>query len=83
MVESDAPWCEIRPSSAAYPLVATKYKGVAKEKYQPETMPDSMVKSRNEPFCCIQVLEVIAALHQQNLEEVSEIIFRNTNSVFG
>lgn len=83
MVESDAPWCEIRPSSAAHPLLATKFKGVAKEKYQPDTMLDTMVKGRNEPFACRQVLEAIAALHQRDLEEVAEIVFETTDRIFG
>jgi TatD DNase family protein len=46
MVESDAPWCEIRPSHAGFAHIQTKVKAMAKEKHS----PDHCVKSRNEPL---------------------------------
>ncbi|CAG8679749.1 3760_t:CDS:2, partial [Funneliformis mosseae] len=56
MIETDAPWCDIRPTHASY-----KYLTLPEEKkllYQPTTRKkekfilNSMVKGRNEP-CCI------------------------------
>lgn len=47
MIESDAPWCEIRKSHAGYQYVNTHFTTVAKEKYLDSL--DVFVKSRNEP----------------------------------
>ncbi|PJF18114.1 Deoxyribonuclease tatD [Paramicrosporidium saccamoebae] len=79
MVESDAPWCEIRPSHAGFSHIQTKFKALNKEKHDPE-MP---VKSRNEPFAARQVLEVLSSLHQQPLESIAELIHTNSTRVFG
>ena len=50
MVESDAPWCEVRPSHAGHRHVQTIIKGVVKERY--DASADQIVKGRNEPFSC-------------------------------
>ena len=78
MVESDAPWCEIRPSHASHSLIQTKVRGVAKEKYN----PDFMVKSRNEPIASLQVLEILSALHKLPIEDLAKVIYGNTLKVF-
>jgi Tat protein secretion system quality control protein TatD with DNase activity len=44
--------------------------------------PEHLVKSRNEPCCTRQVLEVIAALHQIEIEEAARIIYENTVKMF-
>lgn len=78
MIESDAPWCEIRPSSAAARFLQTIPKAVAKEKHDPQYT----VKSRNEPYACLQVLEVLSGLHGVPIEDLSMQIFETTASVF-
>lgn len=45
MIETDCPWCEVRPTHAAAKHVITSFPSVKKEKWQ----PDHMVKGRNEP----------------------------------
>lgn len=47
LIETDAPWCEIRPSHAGYAFISkeNQYLSTKKEKWK----PDHMVKSRNEP----------------------------------
>lgn len=45
MIETDAPYCEIRNSSAGSQYVKTKFKSIKKEKWS----PDMLVKGRNEP----------------------------------
>ena len=45
MIETDCPWCEIRPTHASHKHIKTSFKSVKKEKWQ----PDSMVKGRSEP----------------------------------
>ena len=45
MLETDCPWCEVRPTHAGAKFIKTTYPTVKKEKWQ----PSSMVKGRNEP----------------------------------
>lgn len=48
LLETDAPWCEIRPSHAGYKYILKEHlnvQSVKKEKWN----PDCMVKNRNEP----------------------------------
>jgi len=79
MVESDAPWCEIRASHAVHSFVKTKLPTKAKEKHS----SDCGVKSRNEPIASLQVLECIAALKDIKVEELADRIYSTTVSVFG
>jgi TatD DNase family protein len=79
MVESDAPWCEVRPSHASFPLLLTPLP-VAKSKEKHSF--DHPVKGRNEPMSCTQVLEVIAALHSISFRDLADTIYDNTRAVF-
>ena len=45
MLETDFPWCEVRPTHAGARFIKTIYPTVKKEKWQ----AGSMVKGRNEP----------------------------------
>lgn len=45
MIETDCPWCEVRPRHAGFSLIKTQFSSVKKEKWQ----SGSMIKSRNEP----------------------------------
>eukprot|EP01129_Flabellula_baltica_P011044 TRINITY_DN4755_c0_g1_i2.p1 TRINITY_DN4755_c0_g1~~TRINITY_DN4755_c0_g1_i2.p1 ORF type:complete len:349 (+),score=67.14 TRINITY_DN4755_c0_g1_i2:156-1049(+) len=78
MIETDAPWCQIRPSHAASKHIQTKFQSKDKKKF----VEGTMVKGRNEPACLVQVLEVISALKEVPLEEAKSIIYQNTTKVF-
>jgi TatD DNase family protein len=82
-IETDGPWCEIRPSHAS-----SKYlkedgpdvpKGVKKEKFQ----KGLMVKGRNEPVMIVQVAHVIAKVKGVSIEEVCEAAWKNSVTMFG
>lgn len=45
LLETDCPWCEIRPSHSGFKYIKTRYPSIKKEKWK----PDSQIKSRNEP----------------------------------
>jgi TatD DNase family protein len=46
LLETDAPWCEVRPSHAGHSLIKSKPPASVKKEKWVET---AMVKSRNEP----------------------------------
>ncbi|XP_017778940.1 PREDICTED: putative deoxyribonuclease TATDN1 [Nicrophorus vespilloides] len=80
MIETDCPWCEIRPSHAGYQLIPkdSQMVSVKKEKWR----EDAMVKSRNEPANITQVLNVIAAVKKVDSQELADQILENTNKLF-
>lgn len=80
MIESDAPWCDIRKSHAGYPLAKTYFNAVDKAKYNAED--DLIVKSRNEPLATRQVLEIIADLHSTPVEAAAELIYSTSTGIF-
>lgn len=70
-IETDGPWCDMRPShaSAAFTKDAPELpKAVKKEKWSAEFM----VKGRNEPCAITQVAHAVAAVKGVSVEEVCE-----------
>lgn len=85
MLETDGPWCEIRPSHASHqqfiknrddPLVP--FKAVKKEKFQ----PGLMVKGRCEPCSIVAVAHVIAGVKNVPTEQVAQHAWDNTQKLF-
>lgn len=80
-VETDGPWCEIRPSHASAKYLdgaPTLPKAVKKEKWA----PGLMVKGRNEPCTIPLVAHVIARVKEVPVEEVCEAAWRNSIRMF-
>ncbi|KZZ92359.1 deoxyribonuclease tatD [Ascosphaera apis ARSEF 7405] len=70
-LETDGPWCEIRPSHASFKFTAgapALPKAVKKEKWT----KGCMVKGRNEPCSIAHVAQVVAAVKGIPVEEVCE-----------
>lgn len=70
-VETDGPWCEIRPSHASSKYLhdaAPLPKAVKKERWQ----KGCMIKGRNEPVAIANVAHVIARVKGISVEEVCE-----------
>jgi TatD DNase family protein len=74
LLETDAPWCEVKRTHAGAELVRTKWKSVKAAKYTPQTgnaetsvdgdvdvEEEVLVKGRCEPCQMTQVAEVVAA----------------------
>ncbi|EAU34598.1 conserved hypothetical protein [Aspergillus terreus NIH2624] len=81
-IETDGPWCEIRPShaSAKYLEGAPPLpKAVKKEKWQ----KGCMIKGRNEPAAIAHVAHVIAQVKGITVEEVCEAAWNNSIRMFG
>ncbi|PSN63860.1 deoxyribonuclease tatD [Corynespora cassiicola Philippines] len=81
-IETDGPWCEMRPShaSAKYLKDAPPLpKAVKKEKWT----KGAMVKGRNEPATIPHVAYAIAQIKEITVEEVCEATWRNSIRMFG
>lgn len=84
-LETDGPWCEIRPSHAAsawlkdWPGNGVEAKAVKKEKW----VEGAMVKGRNEPCEIGKVAWVVAGVKGVPVEEVVEAAWRNSVRMFG
>ncbi|SMQ55678.1 unnamed protein product [Zymoseptoria tritici ST99CH_1A5] len=81
-IETDGPWCEMRPSHASAKFLGEAPelpKAVKKEKWNEECM----VKGRNEPCAISQVAYAIAAVKGVPVEEVCEAAWNNSIRMFG
>lgn len=78
MIETDAPWCEIKRTHPSFKYVQTQFPCVKKEKFE----IGKCVKSRYEPCHIVQVLEVIAGHLGLDINEVGEACYANTMKVF-
>ncbi|PVI07795.1 deoxyribonuclease tatD [Periconia macrospinosa] len=81
-IETDGPWCEMRPShaSAAYLKDAPPLpKAVKKEKF----VKGAMVKGRNEPATIPHVAYAIAGIKGISVEEVCDAAWKNSIKMFG
>ncbi|KAI8064775.1 hypothetical protein BC940DRAFT_305351 [Gongronella butleri] len=87
MIETDGPWCDIRPTHASYAHLSK----VPKEElalYHPESKKKEKftagcaVKSRCEPCATGAVLHVVASVRNEDPAELAEAIWENTQRVF-
>ncbi|GJQ66530.1 hypothetical protein Trydic_g4516 [Trypoxylus dichotomus] len=64
LLETDCPWCEIRPSHAGYQYILKEHQYVStkKEKWK----SDCMIKSRNEPSNIRQVLDIVSKVKNED-----------------
>lgn len=79
MIETDCPYCDIKPTHASYKHVRTFFESKKKERFE----DTKQVKGRNEPQNIVQVLEVIAAVKgEEDLDHLASQIYENTCNVF-
>ncbi|WFC99627.1 hypothetical protein MYAM1_002372 [Malassezia yamatoensis] len=90
MLETDAPWCDLRPTHASAtfleqfrkedPHLAQRYSPL---RLKPERWSASAaVKGRNEPCNIGEVAAVVARLHNIRLHDLAEHAFRNATRLF-
>eukprot|EP01012_Entosiphon_sulcatum_P063073 TRINITY_DN9000_c0_g1_i1.p2 TRINITY_DN9000_c0_g1~~TRINITY_DN9000_c0_g1_i1.p2 ORF type:complete len:336 (-),score=60.77 TRINITY_DN9000_c0_g1_i1:1606-2613(-) len=80
LLETDAPWCDIRPTHASSAYTQVVANSVKKEKW----VAGKQVKSRNEPCNIVQVAEVVAAYRKDvaSCTELMDIVHSNTLRLF-
>ncbi|KAI9207036.1 deoxyribonuclease TATDN1 [Polychytrium aggregatum] len=82
MIETDCPWCDVRPTHAGWKYLQeaklTDDKAKKKEKFE-LGVP---VKGRNEPQNIRQVACIIARLHDLAVEEFCRRVYETTAKVF-
>ncbi|KAL6940370.1 hypothetical protein ACO0QE_004269 [Hanseniaspora vineae] len=95
LVETDAPWCEIKKSSASFGYVTesvasldSNIVSVKKDKYTKKlqdmdnTGDNIMVKGRNEPCNVNQVVQVISKIKNLAYHEVANTIWETSLSIY-
>lgn len=109
LLETDAPWCDIRRSHASYKYLNSKADADVKDpwdnglsdaypqleqwfgsvkrdglvKKPVENWKNLMIKSRNEPCTMGHVVTAVANIKQMPLDELAEIVWKNSCEVYG
>jgi len=79
LIETDAPWCEIRPSHASYKYLTTFPQHLTKKE---KWMSGCQIKSRNEPINIHQVFEVLCSIRTESADDIMHILYNNTKTCF-
>lgn len=82
MIESDAPYCEMRPSHASSKYLSDFEWPILQSKDKSKHSCENPVKGRNEPSETRRVLRVLSKIRGVDEEELAEIIYQNTCKLF-
>ena len=80
MIETDAPWCDIRPEHAGYPFLAVEH--VFPTQPAEKWKADCCVKRRTEPCHIVQVLDVVAGFLKSSKDEIAAACYANAMAMF-
>ena len=89
LLETDAPWCEIKATHAGFQHVRSRWSEVKAEKADVLAVAAAgggggvLVKGRNEPCKLLCVAEVVAAVRGVSVEELAATVADNTERLFG
>ncbi|KAL7507029.1 hypothetical protein ACHAXN_004247 [Cyclotella atomus] len=83
ILETDCPWCDIRPTHAGYSHITTTFPSKKEKQYNRDAGREFCVKNRTEPCHVVQVAEVIAGVKMLKVSEVLERCCRNVFHLFG
>jgi TatD DNase family protein len=74
----DSPWCEVKATHASNQYVQTRFESKKKERYQ----KGAQVKGRNEPVNLVQILEIMAGVRGEDVDQLADQFNRNTQKLF-
>ena len=83
ILETDCPWCDIRPSHASAEYVQTTFPTKKDKQYTRELGEEFCVKNRTEPCHVAQIAEVVAGIRGEDVEEVAKVCCQNVYDLFG
>ena len=90
LLETDAPWCDIKATHAGFRYVRSKWNEVKAEKVDGVIVAaaaggsgGALVKGRNEPCKLLCVAEVVAAVRGVSVEELAATVAENAERLFG
>eukprot|EP00804_Cyclotella_cryptica_P021740 CCRYP_012900-RA/>CCRYP_012900-RA protein AED:0.25 eAED:0.25 QI:0/-1/0/1/-1/1/1/0/350 len=83
ILETDCPWCDIRPTHAGHSHIRTTFPSKKEKQYIRETGRIFCVKNRTEPCHVLQVAEVVAGVKDLDLHEVLDTCCKNAFRLFG
>lgn len=78
LLETDAPYCDIRSTHPSFKYVKTICESRKKEKFE----KGFQVKGRNEPCNIVQVLEVVSAVVQVPADDLANIVHQTAETTF-
>ncbi|KAL5367900.1 hypothetical protein CPHLJ_6g250 [Cryptosporidium parvum] len=82
-IETDSPWCDIKPTHSSYHLIETHFPQVNKPSKWEE---DKLIKGRNEPIKIIQVAEILFKIYSNNskfsFNQFIDEIYKNTFKMY-
>jgi TatD DNase family protein len=82
LLETDAPWCGIRATSAAQPLLPPRAAAAAAAPVDPKKWVEgATVRDRCEPCAVVQVAEALAALAGCSVADVAAATERNADAL--
>lgn len=84
LIETDAPWCSIKPTHPSFKYVdSSKIHGADIKEVKPEAWkPNCRVKGRSEPIDVYKVAQVIASVKNMDIYEFLEQVYENTFRLF-
>lgn len=98
MLETDAPWCELKGTHASKALLTAAATRASSQQSVSEAILTAfstcrkdkfkegcVVKGRNEPCAIVQVLEVVYELHREevsSMEQLAEVVLATTRKLF-
>ena len=83
ILETDCPWCDIRPTHAGHSFIKTNYPTKKEKQYSRGVGEDFCVKNRTEPCHVLQVAEIVAGVKGMEVSDVLEVCCRNVLHLFG
>merc|ERR1711862_646154 len=84
ILETDCPWCDIRPSHAGFGYIKTTFPTKKDKQYSRDLGQEGVcVKNRSEPCHVLQVAEIVAGIKDSELDDIVEITNENVHKLFG